>query len=176
MTRIPSLIAILVVLSSGAPPAHPGRPVQPGGVSTEDAAVLAAMDRYLTAISTQDVQAMAAMQTPEGMTYRARRADADHWDIVAHLTSYWADPAHVDARTRRERYWSPTVMVRGAIAVVWAPYEFWIDGNTSHCGVDVFDFVRIDGVWLVSGAMWTVEPDACAELRSADASSIRPAD
>ena len=65
-------------------------------------------------------------------------------------------------------------MIRGAMALVWAPYEFQIDGTTSHCGVDVFSFARIDGVWKVSNSMWTVEPDACDELRPADESLIRP--
>jgi len=71
--------------------------------------------------------------------------------------------------------WSPTVMIRGSLAVVWAPYEFWIDGQTSHCGVDVFDFVKVNDAWRVANSMWTVEPDACEELRPADASAIRPA-
>ena len=43
-------------------------------------------------------------------------------------------------------------------------------------GVDVFDLVKIDGEWRVSNSMWTVEPDACAELRPADASQLRPED
>jgi hypothetical protein len=174
VTRIFCLIATLAFLSAGAASAPSASPGQPGALSSEDSSVLAVMDRYLTAISAQDIQAMAAMQTPDGMTYRARRADADHWEVVARPNSYWVDPAHVDGRSHRERYWSPTVMVRGAIAVVWAPYEFWIDGKTSHCGVDLFNLVKVDGVWLVSNAMWTVEPDACTELRPADASSIRP--
>ena len=64
----------------------------------------------------------------------------------------------------------------GRIAVVWAPYEFRIDGETSHCGVDVVDFVKIDGTWLVSNAMWTVEPEACDELRPVDVMELRPGD
>ena len=59
--------------------------------------------------------------------------------------------------------------------MVWAPYEFWIDGETSHCGVDVFDFVENGGVWRVSNSMWTVEPNACAELRPKEGSMVRPA-
>ena len=67
------------------------------------------------------------------------------------------------------------MMIRGGIAVVWAPYECWVDGETSHCGIDVFDFVTVDRQWLVSNSMWTVESEACAELRPADTSTPRPA-
>jgi len=142
----------------------------------EESAVLAAMDRYMVAISANDLKAMAAMQTPEGMTYRARATERGDMEVLPHPNSYWVDPAQDDGRTYRERYWSPTVLIRGGIAVVWAPYEYWIDGKTSHCGVDVFDFVKIDGAWRVANSMWTVEPGACEELRPADASGIRPAE
>lgn len=96
-------------------------------------------------------------------------------EVLGHPNSHRIDPSREDGRTHRERYWSPTVLIRGGIAVVWAPYEYWIDGETSHCGVDVFNFVKIDGAWRVSNSMWTVEPNACAELRPAEASQIRPA-
>jgi hypothetical protein len=62
------------------------------------------------------------------------------------------------------------------MALVWAPYEFHVDGSIWHCGIDVFSFSRIGGAWKVSNAMWTVEPGACAELRPADAAALRPRD
>jgi hypothetical protein len=127
------------------------------------------------AISANDLQAMAAMQTPDGMTYRARATTSGGMEIVGQPNSYWVDSARADGRVVRERYWSPAVLVRGSIAVVWAPYEFWVDGNTSHCGVDVFDFVKIDGEWRVANSMWTVEPDACDDLRPSNGNAIRPA-
>jgi len=164
-------LAILALLAACAPAA---RPAPAGHQSDEETAVLEVMNRYMTAISANDLQAMAAMQTPEGMTYRAHATEGGDMDVVAHPNSYWVDPSQDDGRTRRERFWSPTVLIRGGIAVVWAPYEYWIDGKTSHCGVDVFDFVKIGGAWRVSNSMWTVEPDACVELRPADASELRP--
>jgi len=132
------------------------------------------MDRYMHAISANDLQAMAAMQTTDGMTYRARTTGGGSMEVVGRPNSYWVDPARADGSVVRERYWSPTVLVRESIAVVWAPYEFWVDGKTSHCGVDVFDFLKIKGAWRVSNSMWTVEPNACGGLRPSDAAAIRP--
>jgi hypothetical protein len=171
-------IVLLAILSvSCGPSIAPVPPAPAGHQAADEAAVLAVMDRYMHAISANDLQAMAAMQTPDGMTYRARATKgAAGMEIVGRPNSYWVDPARADGRVVRERYWSPTVVVRGSIAVVWAPYEFWIDGKTSHCGIDVFDFVRIEGEWRVSNSMWTVEPDACDELRPADPKALRPAD
>jgi len=166
---------VLAMLSSVAFAGEPAASSPPGHQVGEEAAVLGAMDRYMVAISANDLDAMASMQMPDGMTYRARSVTGGGTEIVGRPNSHWIDPARKDSHTYRERYWSPTVMIRGSLAVVWAPYEFWIDGQTSHCGVDVFDFVKVNDAWRVANSMWTVEPDACEELRPADASAIRPA-
>ena len=170
-----TLLSVALVAAC-ASPAPPVLAAPAGHQAGEEAAVLAAMDRYMHAISANDLEAMAAMQTPDGMTYRARAAGGGGMEIIGRPNSYWVDPARADGSVVRERYWSPTVLVRGSIAVVWAPYEFWVDGKTSHCGVDVFDFLKIQGEWRVSNSMWTVEPDACDGLRPSDTATIRPAD
>jgi 3-demethylubiquinone-9 3-methyltransferase len=166
------VVAAIATLGMGAAAAVPPAPAghQPG----QEAEVLAAVDRYLHAISTNDLKAMAAMQMPDGMTYLAIARKEAGMEIVGRPNSYWINPLRDDGRVVRERYWSPTVLIRGSIAVVWAPYEFWEDGKTSHCGVDVIDLVRIDDAWRVANSMWTVEPEACAELRPADPEAIRP--
>ena len=176
MTRRIIVIAVVALLSGCGASAPIAQRVPKGHQSGEEAAVLQATDRYLTAISESDLEAMAAMQTPDGMTYQWRPTEGGDMHITAHPNSFWTDPTRDDGHVYRERYWSPTVMIRGGIAVVWTPYEFWIDGETSHCGVDVFDFVKIDGKWLVSNAMWTVEPEACTELRPVGATILRPND
>ena len=167
-TSIATLCTLLLPCGSALaePPGH-----QPGA----EAQVLATVDRFLAAISARDLQAMAALQMPEGMTFVSRPQEGGGNRIVARPNSYWVDPSRAAGPPLRERYWSPTVLVRGQIAVVWAPYEFWIDGKTSHCGVDVFDLVEVDGMWRVANMMWTVEPDACPALRPADPSVLRPA-
>jgi hypothetical protein len=164
------MLALAACTTTEAPQTPAGR--QPA----EEEAVLAVMDAYMHEISANDLAAMDTRQTAEGMTYRMAVRDDGGWDVVARPNSYWVSPDRADDRAYRERYWSPTVLIRGAMALVWAPYEFQIDGQTTHCGVDAFSFAKIDGVWKVSNSMWTVEPNACAELRPRDESLIRPRD
>lgn len=45
--------------------------------------------------------------------------------------------------------------------MIWGEYEFWIDGEFSHCGVDSADLVKTDGEWKVANFMWTVEKTDC---------------
>lgn len=169
-----AMLALLshAVLASSAAPSSSSAPSAPP--PDEEAAVLAAMDRFVRAISANDVETLVAMKMPDGMTFRARAEGDGAWSVTTRSNASWTDPAKREARAVRERYWSPTVLIRGAIAVVWAPYEFEIEGKTSHCGIDVFDFVKVDGSWRIANSMWTVEPGACAELRPSDPTTIRP--
>jgi hypothetical protein len=148
----------------------------PSAAALEKAAVLEVMDHYLAAISSGNLEAMRQLQTPDGMTYRAKSSADGSVQVASHPNSWWVDPARKDGHALRERYWAPTVLVRGSIAVVWAPYEFWIDGKTSHCGIDSFNFVKVGASWLVANAMWTVEPDSCADLRPKSPAEFRPAE
>jgi uncharacterized protein YceK len=176
MKQIIIVMVVLVLLSGFGATIQAAQNATAGHQSAEEKAVLEAMDSFMTAISESDHAALAAMQMPDSMSFQWRPKKGGGMHITSHPQSYWSDPSKDDGRVYRERYWSPSVMIRGGIAIVWAPYEFWVDGQTSHCGVDVLDFVKLDGSWLVANAMWTVEPEACAELRPVDGADLRPTD
>jgi hypothetical protein len=50
-----------------------------------------------------------------------------------------------------ERIGDPKVLIDNDIAVVWAPYEFLIDGKVHHCGTDAINLVRQGDRWLIAG-------------------------
>jgi hypothetical protein len=50
-----------------------------------------------------------------------------------------------------ERIHDPVVRVDNDLAMVWAPFEFLIDGTPDHCGTDLFNLVKTDGKWLIAG-------------------------
>ena len=64
-------------------------------------------------------------------------------------------------QTMRERIWNAEVRVHGPIATVWTPYDFWIDGKLSHCGVDAFDLIKTPDGWRIAGGAYTIESN-CA--------------
>jgi hypothetical protein len=45
---------------------------------------------------------------------------------------------------------------------VWAPYDFHIDGQRTHCGVEAFALIRRDSVWQIAGITYTVERRNCS--------------
>ena len=49
-----------------------------------------------------------------------------------------------------ERIHDPLVRIDNDLAVVWAPFDFLVDGKVDHCGTDLFNLVRVDGKWLIA--------------------------
>jgi hypothetical protein len=67
-----------------------------------------------------------------------------------------AGTTHID-----ERIHDPLVRIDHDLAVVWAPFEFRIDGKLDHCGTDLFSLVHNDGKWLIGSLSATLRKD-CA--------------
>jgi hypothetical protein len=49
-----------------------------------------------------------------------------------------------------ERIHDPLVRIDHDLAVVWAPFDFLVDGKVDHCGTDLFNMVRVDGTWMIA--------------------------
>ena len=49
-----------------------------------------------------------------------------------------------------ERIHDPLIRIDNDLAVVWAPFDFLVDGKIDHCGTDLFNLVRKDGTWLIA--------------------------
>jgi len=60
-----------------------------------------------------------------------------------------------------ERIEFETIKIDGPLALVWAPYKFYYKGQFSHCGVDSFQLVRIDGVWKIQYLIDTRRKQLC---------------
>lgn len=54
-----------------------------------------------------------------------------------------------------------TIKIDGPLALVWAPYKFYYAGKFSHCGVDSFQLVRINGEWKIQYIIDTRRKEGC---------------
>ncbi len=39
------------------------------------------------------------------------------------------------------------IQIDGDMANAWTPYEFWFNDKFSHCGVNSFQLVKLEGTW-----------------------------
>ena len=60
-----------------------------------------------------------------------------------------------------ERITFETVKIDGPLAIAWTPYKFYYAGNFSHCGVNSFQLVRINGRWKIQFLIDTRRRQAC---------------
>jgi hypothetical protein len=148
----------LLTLLLGAP-AWGEQPVAPRQAGSEEVAVLAAVERFFTAVRDKDRAGILAAVLPEGLA-TAIRLDGGPPYRSWHWTTY-VENALGAREVWTERLIAPQVRVERDIAMVWSRYELLADGNFSHCGVDHFDLVRRDGRWLVYNLTWTNQTQGC---------------
>ncbi|WP_186757581.1 nuclear transport factor 2 family protein [Echinicola salinicaeni] len=60
-----------------------------------------------------------------------------------------------------EKILSMEIRQDGPMASVWAPYEFYINGSLSHCGVNSFQLVKEEEGWKVIYIIDTRRKKAC---------------
>ena len=152
------LLFLSLLLSTGTPVMALQTAASPGA-STDEREVLAAVDRFFTAVHDKDRAGILAAVIPEGLA-TAIRLDGGPTYRSWHWTTY-AENAVGPREVWTERLIEPQVRVERDIAMVWARYELLADGNFSHCGVDHFDLVRRDGRWLVYNLTWTNQTQGC---------------
>jgi Domain of unknown function (DUF4440) len=129
-----------------------------GAPVPDENGTIATVQRLFDAMAMHNVDAARELFTP-GATLVSVRANG----AVSNSTSEQF-VAHLGAAKEPwlERMWNPKVLVHGGLAVVWAEYDFHLNGKFSHCGVDSVTLVNISGGWKISGIAYTMETSGCA--------------
>ncbi|QDH79253.1 nuclear transport factor 2 family protein [Echinicola soli] len=60
-----------------------------------------------------------------------------------------------------ERLLDYEIKTEGAMASAWTPYEFYINGKLSHCGVNSFQLVKLGGKWKIVYIIDTRRKEGC---------------
>ncbi len=151
------------------------------GQAPDEAAILATVDAFFLALASGDADAIETLQSPVSITVTAN-PESDQpirygtgADLVTRMRAG-------DFPRVVEPYWSPTVLQRKSLAVVWAPYQVSVNGDLIHCGIDIFNLSKHrspddgenGGVWKIDAVSWTAEPSACEELWPEDKTDFRP--
>jgi hypothetical protein len=154
MRRI--LLALLLVTAAPAAAQHAEHAQE-----TDRAAVMATVDQLFGALASKDRAALLGAVVAEG---RATSTGVDEQGRPeVHSTDWVTFADRLGRMTDRlsERLIDPHVHVEGDIAMIWSRYEFERNGAFSHCGIDHFDLVRIEGRWRVLNLTWTRQTAGC---------------
>jgi hypothetical protein len=129
--------------------------------TADSLAVLALADSALAAINRGDMLAFTDLMVDEATitTINGQSATAKH-----RVRTRAAERAVTMNAAIVERGFNATALVSAAMATVWLPYDLYVNGAWSHCGVDVFTMVRTAGAWKIATLAYTIEqPPACAK-------------
>lgn len=123
----------------------------------DDAAPLAVAQKLFDAMKAHDAAAASALFLP-GATLSSVNAEGK-----ATVTAFEKFVERIGASKSNweERISDPKILEQGPIAVVWANYDFRLDGKVNHCGIDSFQLLKTDGVWKISAVSDTRQTSGC---------------
>jgi hypothetical protein len=114
--------------------------------SVEEQAVLAPIHAMFDGMSKRDAAAIKAPTMPGGTMVLMRDGKPAQMTFEA-----FAERVGKPGTTQiEERIHDPLIRIDNDLAVVWAPFEFLVDGKVDHCGTDLFNLVRVDGRWMIA--------------------------
>jgi hypothetical protein len=164
-TLLRSSAALLLLLFAPAPIAAQAAAEAASATSAartaDSLAVLALADSALALITRGDAVGLTDLMLPEARTFSSRQRDGQ-WQYRSQTREQQRNSTfngRID-----ERGFGPTALVSGPLAVVWMPYDLYVNGAWSHCGVDAFTLYKVAGAWRIATMAWSVEqPPACAK-------------
>lgn len=123
--------------------------------------VLAVINAFTAAMTARDTAALLATQLSDGISY-ALEPQGD--SVVRHRSEFGSFVRYLASTsdTLVERIRDPEVRIHGAVATVWAPYDFHVNSKRTHCGIDAVTLVRTTSGWKIALWAYTVEPDGCS--------------
>ena len=133
---------------------HAATPPSAEAPTKEEQAVLAPITAMFDAMAKRDAAAIKKPLLPGGGLVLMRDGKPIQMTFDA-----FADAVGKAGNQIEERIHDPLVRIDNDLAVVWAPFEFLVDGKVNHCGTDLFNLVRADGKWLIASVADTGRND-----------------
>jgi Putative lumazine-binding len=111
----------------------------------EEQTVLAPLQGVFEGIAKHDKAIVRQQLLPGGMATLIRNGQI----VQLHFDAF-VDRLPSGTQKLEERIHDPLIRIDNDIAVIWAPYEFLLEGKLDHCGTDLVNLVHRDGHWLIS--------------------------
>jgi hypothetical protein len=121
---------------------------------------LAVVEQLFNAMRVRDTLTMRTLVDPHARLVSVgvrdgqpilRRATMDEW-----ISAVGSATVELD-----ERIWDAKVEVDHELATVWVKYEFVLDGQFSHCGVDAFQLFKGPAGWRIFQVADTQRRENC---------------
>lgn len=120
------------------------------------------VNQLFTAMKTSDAQLLQACFA-DSAVLQTIAVNKEGKTIVRNesVAAFAASISKAPAGALDERIEFDMVKTDAALAIVWTPYQFYLNGNFSHCGVNSFQLVRFNGQWKIQYLIDTRRRTGC---------------
>lgn len=137
-------------------------PISSGQTSNnaqQRALIMSVIYDWADTLTTNDLERRKQVTIDGSMIQRMRQQPDGSFSLTPSIVSFAEmQPSN---SVMVERFWDEELVVIGPFATFIAAYDFWIDGEFSHCGSDVFDLVNVEGKWKIGNMKFTIIRDGC---------------
>lgn len=129
----------------------------------EEKAILKKVELFFQSLEKQDTALYRNLFMPEAQGWSVRVRN----DSIIYRNWFNADRVKNlinPSAIVKERKLSYEIKVHQQIAMAWVPYTLSVSGKFSHCGVDLFTFIKTELGWKISSCSFTIEPNGCDAL------------
>jgi hypothetical protein len=134
--------------------------VPPVAPESSEAAVIRMAESFVRSLSAKDTALLSDLLAEDATLHSVRVGPAGPEIRLSNREEFLSSLGG-DGRKLLERIWDPVATVVGSVAVVMAPYDFYVDDRFSHCGTDVFTFLREADGWKITGVTYDVVREGC---------------
>ena len=132
---------------------------------TEKDAVKATIENFFEAFHKQDTVALKTMakgniNLQSISVNRKGKTVLQENDYQSFIKSIASIPKD---NTFEEKLLDFSIQIDGQMANAWTPYEFWYNGNFSHCGVNSFQLIKEGETWKILYLVDTRRREGCQE-------------
>jgi ketosteroid isomerase-like protein len=133
----------------------------------DEAAVKAVVDQFFDAFHAQDSVRLKSFAAPDIVLQSiGKNGKGEVLWRKEKFENFVKSIASIPETTKfEEKLLSYSIQVDGVMANAWTEYEFWINGEFSHCGVNSFHMVKLDGEWKISYLIDTRRRAACEAFK-----------
>jgi cyanophycinase len=128
--------------------------------AADERAVVGTVQRLFDAMRAADSAAVRRLFHPQARLLVPGAAEGRPTVAVTSLDEFVRAVAGSNRRYD-ERMRDPEVRVDANLATLWAPYEFHLGGELSHCGIDAFQLARTAEGWQILQIAYTRRTEGC---------------
>lgn len=126
----------------------------------DEAAVRAAVEQIFEGMRTANPDLVREVFAPDA---RFAMVEGESGGVAVQSVEGWLGAIGTSEGRWDERVYDVDVRVDGAMASVWAPYTFYLDGAVRHCGINSIEMLRDESGWKVTQISDTRRMEDCPD-------------